>query len=732
MGAKGSGDAGKLEPDRQGGRSFGHGVPGGRGEGLQDLLRRGIRVIRQEGWQVFWRKAKARLSTRTGAKPRRYPAAGWTEKIGPLTFPSVQEPRVSIVIPVFNKALYTYNCLKSILENGGDVPYEVIVVDDGSTDNTAEVLENVSNLTVLRESSNCGFVNACNRGARTARGEFIVFLNNDTQVRKGWLHSLLGTIEKDASVGLVGAKLLYPNGALQEAGGIVWNDASGWNYGRHDDAEKPEYNYVREVDYCSGACIIVPKELFQRVGGFDREYAPAYYEDTDLAFTVRALGYKVLYQPQAEIIHYEGITAGTDLSSGIKRFQEINRQKFLLKWQDVLTKDHWPSGSDLLAACHRGNGRNMLIVEHHVPAPDRDSGSQRMYFILRLLKELGFSVTLLPDDLARREPYTEHLQQMGVLVLYGRMRIREYISRLGPHLDLAIVARPELARAYVPLLRRFAPRARLVYDTVDLHFLREARRAEVDRSRSAGRAAHVYRRLELAVARACDAVITVSEEEKAILQEEGPGLQVYVIPNVHEVLPRRRPISLRKDLLFVGNFFHHPNEDAVFYFVREILPLVKNVIPQLKFYIVGSNPSRAVRALASEDVVVTGWVKEVSSFFENCRVFVAPLRYGSGMKGKVGQSLSYGLPVVTTSVGAEGMDLLDGVEALIADEPGEFARKTIALYQDERLWATLSGSGLRHVEKHWTPEIVKGRLGAMLSEILAPSQIGVPGPTGRC
>ena len=682
------------------------------------LALRSAEIIRSEGWRALYHKARLRLWL--GFGPKGSYDAELTTQIQPLAFPSVRQPTVSIVIPMFNNAIYSYNCLKAILEHTGDIPYEVIVVDDASTDETQQVLSVIDNIQVLRNPENMGFLETCNRGAQEARGQYIVFLNNDTLVQKGWLAALLATAERDGAVGLVGAKLLFPNGRLQEAGSIIWRDGSAWHCGRHDDPRKPQYNYVREVDYCSGACLLVRRDLFQRAGGFDRRYVPAYYEDTDLAFTVRQLGYRVLYQPKAEVVHFEGVSHGTDAFSGIRRFQEINRRKFIAKWEQVLRQEHRPKGAEPFLARDRRRGQRALVVDHHVPTWDRDSGSLRMYHILRCLGDLGIVVSFIPDDMVARQPYTEELQQLGIEVLYGPVNVKRYLERVGPYLDFAVLSRPEVARAYVPLLRKLAPGALCLYDTVELHFLREERRSQLDGDDSARERAQAYRELELAMARACDATIVVSSAEQEILHSLDPGLTVHLIPNIHPLQGRGKPFHQRRDLLFIGNFFHHPNEDAAIFLVKEILPLIKEVLPEVRLYMVGSNPSRAITALASQDVVVTGWVQEVAPYFEGARVFVAPLRYGAGVKGKLGQSLSFGLPAVTTSVGAEGMDLLDGREVLIADSPQEFASKVIQLYRDEKLWETISMQGHACVEARWTPEAVKARIGEILLNSRGP------------
>jgi len=316
-----------------------------------NLPQRSLEVIRREGWRSFLRKAKRRLTA--GRYATRAAQGEMVEQIVPLTFPRPHGPLAAIVIPVFNNSLYTFNCLLSVLRNTEDVPYEVIVVDDASTDDTQSMLAKIDNVRVETNPRNMGFVQTCNSGARRATGKYVVFLNNDTQVHRGWLSALVRVAENDSSVGMVGAKLLFPDGRLQEAGGIIWRDASAWNYGRLDDPTKPEYNYAREVDYCSAACLLVRRDLFERIGGFDLLFAPAYYEDTDLAFAARKMGYRVVYQPDAVVTHFEGVTAGTDTSTGTKRFQEVNRQKFREKWRDVLETQHAPIGGGAIAALER-------------------------------------------------------------------------------------------------------------------------------------------------------------------------------------------------------------------------------------------------------------------------------------------------------------------------------------------------------------------------------------------
>ena len=267
--------------------------------------------------------------------------------------PTVAEPEVSIIVPVYNHWELTAACLRSLAFDSTGVEYELIVVDDASSDQTREYLPKVQGITVVRREKNSGFIGAVNAGLEMARGRYIVLLNNDTVVLPGWLDALIRTVEVEENVGVVGAKLLYPDGRLQEAGGVIWRDGTGLNYGRYGDAEDPAFNFVRDVDYCSGACLLVRKEILDVLGGLDRRYAPAYYEDTDLAFAARKLGYRVVYQPEAKVFHDEGSSSGTDEDAGVKSYQKVSRETFRLKWQTELLGQHESDPAIARIACRR-------------------------------------------------------------------------------------------------------------------------------------------------------------------------------------------------------------------------------------------------------------------------------------------------------------------------------------------------------------------------------------------
>lgn len=625
------------------------------------------------------------------------------------------EPVVSVVIPVFNHRETTVNCLQSIAETWFDsLAVQFIVVDDGSSDNTAAVLTKMHGVDYLRNGSNQGYIHACNRGAALARGRYMCFLNNDTIVQGGWLDRLVSTAEADPSIGVVGAKLLFPDGRLQEAGGVIWRDASGWNVGRGQDASDPRYNYVRDVDYVSGAALLVRTDLFFATKRFDERFAPAYYEDTDLCFKVREVGKRVVYQPRSVVVHYDGVTSGNE-RTGIKRYQEINRHKFREKWAAALEK-HYPNSPANVEAASLPNkaGKTVLVIDTYVPMYDKESGSHRMFYIVRMLREEGYNVVFLPDNFSTLQPYTEELQQMGIQVLYeadGSRTMDQALRETLPIVDIAWISRPNLFQKYAGKVRRHG-NCRLIYDTVDLHFIRKQREADVrgdDDSES-----QRLQTAEIEAARTADATVVVTREEKDALLRLGVN-DVFVVPNIHEPanLPRRR-FEDTSGLLFIGNYNHPPNVDAAQWLCESVMPIVWKSLPDLIVTFVGSNPNDDLRALQSDRVKITGYVRDVSLYFRKNRLFVAPLRFGAGMKGKIGQAFEYGLPVVTTPVGAEGFDLRDGETAVIAEAaPQAFAAAIVGLYGDKARWHHI-GEASKLLVDAFTRQAVLPQLQAVL------------------
>ena len=630
----------------------------------------------------------------------------------PIEFPVHKQVDVSILIPVFNQFHFTQACLVSIQEHQGAERFEVIVVDDCSTDATPEAISQLPGVIYLRNETNSGFIASCNRGAEKARGKYLVFLNNDTLVKAGWLKALLDTFAEQPGTGIVGAKLLYPDGRLQEAGGIIWQDTSGWNYGKFDDPKKPEYNYLREVDYCSAAALMIPKALFENVRGFDSRYAPGYYEDTDLAFKVRQSGYKVLYQPLSEVIHYEGATGGTDLLAGTKKYQDINRSNFAKAWADELTTKPVSGDVSFLRKPRNSSGKNILVIDHHLPMPDKDAGSVRMFHILNTLHELGHRVTFIPDNLANIPPYGEELQRRGIEIIYHPYikKVRDYLISHGSEFDAVLLSRCDFARKHIADTRLYAPRSRIIFDTVDLHFVRTEREAQITSDSETREKARQKEQLEYDLIDQADETWVVSNVEQKLLREARPHKSVEIVSTIAEVPGSKTPFALRRDCLFIGGFQHTPNIDAVLFFVQKIYPLVSEHLPDAKFYIIGDKAPPEIVALATERIVIAGWQRDIRPFFDSAKLSVAPLRFGAGVKGKINQSMGFGVPVVATTLAIEGMPLINRRDILVADEAEDFAHALIELYESEALWNNLSENGIRKTRALYSIEAAREKL----------------------
>lgn len=642
------------------------------------------------------------------------PVEGEIEDQETLAFPEHASPRCSILVPVYGKWRHTYTCLRAILRNTRGPAYEVIVLDDASPDETPRLAEIVRGVRFVRQPENLGFLRNCNEGAKHARGETLLLLNNDACPEPGWLEALHAVLDEDPRAGLVGARLLDANGRLQEAGGIVWRDGSGWNFGRGDDPSLPQYGYRKPADYCSGACILVPAELWRRLGGFDERYAPAYYEDTDLAFAVRAAGRECVYQPRATVVHLEGVSHGTDAGGGgLKRFQEINRKKFEEKWRETLASGHAIGPDGLFAARDRSAGaRHVFVADAMVPAWDAEAGARLTYLYVRLLAEEGFRVHFAPANLFPAQPHTALLEDLGVEVLHGHEhgeRHSTWLARNGRHLHAAFLHRPDVADACLPHLKEHAPQARIVYQCHDLHHVREQRRHAAEGGRGEGREAARWRAIEERVLRAADVVHTPSAVERDWILEHFPGRVVRDVPVFFwdgaplDGDPGGADPAGRAGLLFVGGFRHPPNLDGVAWFVREVLPLVRARRPDAGLDVVGAHTRDGVKALKREGVRALGRIseEELGAAYRRARAAVVPLRYGAGVKGKLIESFAWGLPAVATPVGAEGVPGAEDA-ALVASSPREFADAVLRLLEDDGAWRRARRAGIALVERAYS------------------------------
>ena len=628
----------------------------------------------------------------------------------------------SIIIPVHNQWKYTVKCLSSIFRNDdGRVKFEVILANDCSSDETESEAKTIPGLRHVKTSDHVGFLKNCNNTARKARGEYLFFLNNDTIVKEDWLSAAYDVFKADPTVGVVGSKLIFPNGRLQEAGGIIFRDGTGWNYGRGQDPEAPEYNYLKDVDYCSGAALAVRREVWKMVGGFDEAFSPAYYEDTDLCFSVRRLGYRTVYQPRSVVVHLEGVSHGTSIDSGIKKNQESNRKKFLFKWNTTLKK-HTPNGNGIFRARDRSVGKPVILfIDHHVPFFDKDAGSRSTFHWVKVFLELGFNVKFIGDNYYRHEPYTSCLQNLGVEVLYGSYyqgNWKKWLAENQDDIDYVYFHRPHITIKYLDFITENL-KAKTFYQPHDLHFLRLRRKWEIDGSEESLKQSKNWFRKEKHIAESVDTCLTFSDYELEVIKRDFDCRRCASIPlfAYDDLTYKDRNWDQRSGLMFVGGFGHPPNIDGMNWFLAEIFPRVIEKNPDVVLHLVGSNMPRELRNTACKNIKIHGHVTddELPRLYASTKLTVIPLRYGAGVKGKLIESMKNGVPVVATGVAIEGVP---GIEDVIpmTDRPDVFADRINLLLDDSAVWSACALKSVDFIASRYTRRAAVQTMQTLLTE----------------
>jgi O-antigen biosynthesis protein len=625
-------------------------------------------------------------------------------RLKPLKCPQVEAPDVSVIVPAHNKVKVTYAALCALLLAWNKASFEVIVVDDASTDQTAELETLVEGITVVRNETAQRFIRACNAGVAVARGTYVALLNNDTEPTIGWLDELISAFGRFDRVGLVGSRLLYPDGRQQEAGGIIWASGDPWNYGRLQNPWEPRFSYARQADYVSGAALLTTRAIWDKVGGLSSYLEPMYFEDTDLAFKVREAGLTTWYIPSSVVYHHEGVTSGTDTTSGFKRYQEVNRPKFKRRWSQAFA-GFSKTGTEPDLEKDRGVLGRVLFVDYTTPTPDRDAGSYAALQEIRLVQSLGYKVTFLPENLAWMGSYTEELQKMGVEVIVAPFfrSVEEFLDLRAGEFDAFYITRYHVMNNVAPRIRKLAPDARIIMNGADLHYLRLLRKgiAEGDQQQIEG--ARTIRDQELVAMQTADLVLSYNETEHAVIAALSEGrVRVMTCPWVLDLPETVPPRTGRAGLSFLGSFQHHPNVEGVDWFLQQVMQPLGTTRPDIRLSIYGSRLPERYRALASATIDPVGYVEDVADAYDRHLVFVAPLLSGAGIKGKVLSALAHGIPCILSPVAAEGIGLRDGEDCLIARTPADWVAAVTRLHDDEALWSDISANARRLAQRQFS------------------------------
>lgn len=611
-------------------------------------------------------------------------------KYSVLNFSKSSKPLVSIVINTSGNGLYTYNCLRSVLKNTTTVAYEIIVLNHNNTDfSYQKFVDNaVTQITDLKEDN---VTKLQNLASEIANGDFLCFLNSEVIPNEKWLENLLAVFNYDQESGVVAPKLIYPYGLLKAAGSVINEVGKQTNIGEFQEVDQFEYNFIKEIDYCNSAGLLVKKADFIGTGKFNPDIKNADYVFADFCYRLKSqLDKKIYYQPLSSYVDF-------------RLNKEVADPTFFVDiWRDTLAK---PKAKD--------KKESILIIDAVIPKPDQDSGSRRIFEIVKLFQALNLNTYFLAHKGLREEPYYSSLVNIGARVICQKHIKEKMVKKLPsilPFIDFVWISRLDINSIYGPVIKSIKS-VPWLNDTVDLHFIRIRRELELagmDLSKIEEKI-NPIRTLELKLAKLADYTITVTEVEREVLMEKGID-KVVVIPNIHEDQisdSKNLKFDQRKNIIFIGSYKHEPNIDAALWLANEIMPEVWKTDPTIKLILLGSNPSTEVVALKSDRIEVPGFIHDVSPFFLQARVFVAPLRFGAGMKGKIGQSLEFGLPIVSTYIGIEGMDLENEKDVLVAENTNEFAEHILRLYQTPELWNKIHINSIQAIEEYKPKSVLK-------------------------
>lgn len=629
-----------------------------------------------------------------------------------IYFPPVAAPEVSIIVPAYQHLDDLLTCLRSIAASRATEPtFEVIVVDDCPEWPVLWALPRCGGLVGIANEENLGFLRSCNRAAEKARGRVLCFLNSDTIVLPGWLAAMVQALDETPRAALAGSMLLNRDGTIQDAGWRIMRNGWGHSLGRGADARDGAHTHRRLVDCVTGACFCVPRTVWNELGGFDPAYAPAFYEEFDLAFRAKQKGLKVVYEPRSRVIHLGSASYGAEQRD---RLSSINHGKFVQRFAEMLPKQP-EDVSDEYALRHAGPERpTILVIDYAVPVPEQHAGDVTMASYLRLLVDGGWRVVFGPANGIAGGPPCDALEAIGVEMIRAPQTITGWLAAHGRHVRHVWIGRPELAGDLIDKVRA-ATAAPIAYYTHDLHHLRMRREADLRNDAQLASAAEEMRHLELHVLRAVDHVMTPSSEEGELIRDLAPEARVTNLPGYyyddHQIRARSAAeFGGVSDVLFVGGFPHTPNVDAALHIVRDIMPLVWRVRPEARLLLVGYAPPPEVEALANDRVVVTGQVPDLTPFMEGSRLMLAALRYGAGVKGKVVEAMRWGLPVVTTPIGAEGIGIKPDDDAIVVEDAAGLAAGVLHLLNDADYCARLSEAGAALIRRRFSRAAARSAL----------------------
>jgi GT2 family glycosyltransferase/glycosyltransferase involved in cell wall biosynthesis len=601
------------------------------------------------------------------------------------------DPTVSVIIVATGAAPDLLGCLRALAANTKDVPFEVIVVENGVEPKASDDLAfGVSGAVIVHSRVNRGFAGGCNLGARHARGEYLVLLNDDAEPQPGWLAPLVEAA-RTPGVGAVGGRVLLADWTLQEAGSIIWKDGSSYGVGRDLPGDEVSLRFRRRVEYCSALSFLVRRDTWNELGGLDESYFPAYYEDVDLCLRIAERGEVVLYEPRSVVRHFES-------RSSTQRFKEFlcltHRRTLVERWPEVFEGPGHTAPIDadsVEEAMHlaMGSPSRVLVIDDRLPDSRLGSGYSRMFDVVREISAAGYRVSVFPTNEVNGDP--DVLGALGVGVVTEPLS--EHLRRRSVNYEAVIISRPHNFERYGWMVRDLQPNANLCYDAEALFYRRleaQAALASQGGTREAlTNAADESRTVEAEIARSVDSIVCVSSDEAAALRALGAREPYVVEPWLSEPALTPAGFADRCDVFLVAGWLagpESPNVDGLLWFAHEVMPIVRARVPWARVLVSGAAPPKEAIEVGGRGISFVGQVKNMAEFYGRARVCIVPLRYGAGVKIKTVEALQYGVPTVATTVGAEGVDLRGTDALLVVDEARDFALGLISLLTDRGDW----------------------------------------------
>ena len=639
------------------------------------------------------------------------PTNGWR-----MPVPSDGRPAAAVIIVADGNVLNSLALINSLVVYQDGLPLEIVLVDNGSADVTSFIGDICPGTIYVRLPRTVPYGAAVAAGMKAVTADRLIFVEQKVLVHQNFLRNILSALDAAA---MAGPQSRYPNGLLRAAGGIV-NAAEGVSgLGRGQSLFDPDYLYARDVDFCPAAFAIL-RQTLTAISDFSKDYWSFEITNLDMAVLIHAEGGQVLCWPEAVVTSYsDNVTESADTSPSGRHSRDW---PLFLYRNHAFLKELESSALGSKRPLDRSRPKRLLFIDAVTPTPDQNAGSIYVLNQMRIFGDLGFRVTFLPEkNFTHSGIYTEHLQELGVHAIYPPFywSVRDVLERIGCEFDVVVGCRVDVAGDYFDMIRELAPRAQLVFNTIDLHALRAIREAELFNDPARLKAAKALWLTELAAISKADATIVVSSYEKQLLSGELPEANVHVIPLITDIPEQLEApgFDTRRDVVFVGTYQHPPNHDAAVYFAKNVWPGIRERLPDTRFLVVGSSATPEIHALAGEGVEVVGFVEDLDGLLAASRLMVAPLRYGAGLKGKVLTGLRAGIPIVATDIAIEGTELIDEQHVLIANTPEAIADAVVRLYTDQALWERLSREGFGYVRQEFSIERTIPRLRTLMDSI---------------